>query len=188
MLSPTDNTLTFFHVRLIVKVGHLPAILLIVVVMRVRAVMRRRYALGIWRRMCTIVEVHLRAGLIDGWRQHLLRILALVGAHTNHPHQQHNEYDKDDRRRNAAGNVREFGAFGAYRSRKRAGASARRCTLQILDAKTGIVTIVFADVRAMDAGAIEAGLAFALEIGRLWYENTVSVRITVRRRRFTAVR
>lgn len=150
--------------------------------------MRRRYALRIRRRMRTVVEVHLRAGLIDCRRQHLLRILALVGAHANHPHQQHNEDDEDHAGRNAAGNVREFGALRTDRTRKRAGASARRCALQILDAQAAVVAVVGAHVRAMRAGAVEARLAFALEIGRLRHQNAVGVRIAVRRGRTVARR
>lgn len=109
------SLLTVLHVGFIVEVWHLPAILLVVIVVRVGAVMRRCNGFRV-RRVSAIVEVHLRARLVNGRSQHLLGITALGRTHTDHPDEKHNDDDEDDSASNATGNVSELRAFGAMGS------------------------------------------------------------------------
>lgn len=62
------------HVRLVVEVGHLPAVFLVVVIVRVRGVVRRCDRLRV-RRVRSVVEVHLGAVLVDSRGQRLLWLL-----------------------------------------------------------------------------------------------------------------
>lgn len=130
--------------------------------------------------MCAIVEIDLRPSLIDGRRQHFLRILSLGRSRTNHPDQQHNDDQEDDNGCNATSNIRKFGAFETPWPGERARATARRCALQVFDAGASIITEVITNIGARHSGSIEAGLAFAFEVRRFGYENAVGVRVAVR--------
>lgn len=117
--------------------------------------------------------------MIYGRRQHLLRILALRRAHADHPDQQHNDDDENDDAGDAAGNVRKLGPLQAPWPGKRAGAPARRRSLQVLDARAAVITVVVADVQAVGAVAAEARLALALKVRRFRHQDAVRVRVAV---------
>lgn len=57
---------TLLHIRLIVEVGHLPAILFVVVVVSVCRVVGWSDGLRVWR-VRSVVEVHLGSVLVYGW-------------------------------------------------------------------------------------------------------------------------
>lgn len=175
-----------FHVRLVVEVGHLPAVLLVVVVMRVRGMMRRRYGLGV--RRGAVVEVHLRPVLVGGLRHQLLGLLDALRPGAYHPHEQRDDDQEYDGGRDAAGDVRELGLVLAVRPDERPDAPARRLPAQVLDARALVLAIVVAHVAARLAGAVEPGPALALEVRRLRYQQAVRVHVAVFARRVRLAR
>lgn len=64
-----------FHISLIVEVGHLPTVLLIIVVVRVGGVVGRSYRLCV--RRSSVVEVHLRPCVVLRLCDKLLRLFPL---------------------------------------------------------------------------------------------------------------
>lgn len=175
-----------FHVRLVVEVGHLPAVLLVVVVMRVRGMMRRRYGLGV--RCGAVVEVHLRPVLVGGLRHQLLGLLDALRPGAYHPHEQRDDDQEYDGGRDAAGDVRELGLVLAVWPDERPDAAARRLPAQVLDARTLVLAIVVAHVAAHLTGAVEPGPALALEVRRLRYQQAVRVYVAVFARRVRLAR
>lgn len=166
-----------FHVRLVVEVRHLPAVLLVVVVMRVRRVMRRRYGLGV--RCRAVVEVHLRTGLVVGLGHQLLGLLDAFRPGAYHPHEQRDDDKEYDGGRDAARDVRKVRLILAVRPDERADATAGRLAAQVLDARALVLAVVLAHVLTRLAGAVEAGSALALEVRRLRYQQTVGVYVAV---------
>lgn len=175
-----------FHVRLVVEVGHLPAVLLVVVVMRVRGMMRRRYGLGV--RRGAVVEVHLRPVLVGGLRHQLLGLLDALRPGAYHPHEQRDDDQEYDGGRDAAGDVRELGLVLAVRPDERPYAPARWLPAQVLDARALVLAIVVAHVAAHLTGAVEPGPALALEVRRLRYQQAVRVYVAVFARRVRLAR
>lgn len=137
-----------FHVSFIVKVGHLPSVLLVVVVVSVRGVVRGRDGLGV-RSGRAVVEVDLRASRVGaGHRRyhHLLGLAAVRRAHADHPDEQHNDDYEDDCAGDAASNVGEVGLGGAVATGEAADAATRRLTLVVLDAHALVLAVASAQV------------------------------------------
>jgi len=145
--------------------------------MRVRGVVRRRYGLGV--RCSTVVEVDLGPGLVIGLGHQLLGLFDALRPSADHPHEQRDDDEEHDGGRDTTGNVREVRLVLAVGPDERADATARRLTTQVLDARALVLAITVAHVFARLTSSVESGTAFALEVGRLWYQQTVGVNVAV---------
>ena len=93
---------TYLHVSLIVEVGHVPAVLLVIIVVGVRAVVAGRDALSVLGRG-SVVEVgsptvrHLGPGA----QTNLLLLLGPGGSDTDHPDEENQQDQEDDGSSNA---------------------------------------------------------------------------------------
>lgn len=97
-VRPGQRVHLVFHVAaVVVEVWHLPAVLLVVIVVRVGRVVRRRDAFGVGRRRA-VVEVDLRAVLVGGGAEDLLGRgpPGPVGADADHPDEEDEDDDEDD--------------------------------------------------------------------------------------------
>lgn len=166
-----------FHVRFVIEVWHLPAVLLVVVVMGVRGVMRRRYGLCV--RRGTVVEVHLGSRLVVCLGHEFLGLLDAFRPGADHPHEESDDYEEYNCCSYAAGNVREIGLVLAVRPDERSDAPARRLSPQVLDARALVLAVILAHVFAHLTGTVEPWPALALEIRRLRYQLTVGVYVAV---------
>jgi len=115
-----------FHVRLVVEVGHLPAIFLVVVVMCVRRVVRRRYGLCV--RCRAVVEVDLGPGLVVSLGHQLLGLFDALRPSTDHPHEQRDDDEEHDSSRDTASDVCEVRLVFAVGSDERSDTTARWLT------------------------------------------------------------
>ena len=81
-----SSELTYLHVSLIVEVGHVPAVLLVIIVVGVGAVVAGRDALSV-RGRGSVVEVGSAAvrHLCPGAQANLLLLLGPSGSDTDHP-------------------------------------------------------------------------------------------------------
>lgn len=177
------------HVGLVVEVGHLPAVVVVVVVVGVGGVVGGRDALGVGRRGA-VVEVGLRAGRRrevggDGVHRHLLRHRARRGADTDHPDEQHHEDDEDDGGADAVGDVDELGlALAALAVEVGRALAARLVRLHVHLAAAAVDAEVVADVDAHRLARVVlvedlavARLALALVVLRLLVEDAEGVRL-----------
>lgn len=169
---------TLLHVRFVVEIWHLPAVFFVVVVMRVCRMVARRDAFSVRRRRA-VIEVHLRPVLIRSRRQHLLRLLSARSPRADHPYQQHDEYDQNDRRGDPAGDVCEFRFLSAMTPREATDAAARRLAAKILHAMPFVFAVTVANVGAYLPSSVVAWFAFAFEIAGFRYQQAVGVRIAV---------
>ena len=171
------------HVGLVVEVGHLPAVLLVVVVVRVGGVVRGGDGLGVGGGRA-VVEVDLGAVLLGGGGEDLLGggAAGAVGPHADHPDQQDQDDDEDDGAGDAPGHVGELGLLLAVLAGEGAGALAVRGALLVLEADALVEAVVVAEVGAVAvrAGAVVAGLALAGEAVRLLQEEAVGVLVAKR--------
>ena len=93
---------TYLHVTLIVEVGHVPAVLLVIVVVGVRTVVAGRDTLSI-RCRGSVVEVGRSAvsHLGPGAQSDLLLLLGPGGSDTDHPDEENQQDQEDDGSSNA---------------------------------------------------------------------------------------
>lgn len=145
--------------------------------MSICGVVRRRYGLGV--RRGAIVEVDLGPGLVIGLGHQLLRLLDALRPSANHPHEQRDNDEEHDGGRYATGNVREVRLVLAVGPDERADATARWLTAQVLDARALVLAVAVAHVFAHLTGSVESRTAFALEVGSLWYQQTVGINVAV---------
>jgi len=139
--------------------------------------MRRRYGLGVRSR--AVVEVDLGPGLVIGLGHQLLGLFDALRSSADHPHEQCDDDEEHDGGRDAAGDVREVGLVLAVGSDERPDAAARRLTAQVLDARSLILAVAIAHVFAHFTGSVESGTAFAFEVGRFRYQQTVGIGVAV---------
>ena len=94
--------MTYLHVSLIVEVGHVPAVLLVIIVVGVGAVVAGRDALSV-RCRGSVVEVRSSAvrHLSPGAEANLLLLLRPGGSHTDHPDEEDQQDQEDDGSSNA---------------------------------------------------------------------------------------
>ena len=94
--------MTYLHVTLVVEVGHVPAVLLVVVVVGVRTVVAGRDALSVGCRG-SVVEVRSSAvsHLSPGAQADLLLLLGAGGSHADHPDEEDQQDEEDDGSSNA---------------------------------------------------------------------------------------
>lgn len=165
---------TTFHVCLVIKIRHLPAVFLIVIVMCVSWVMRRSDGLCI-RRRCPVIEVNLRSVLVGRMLQNLLRLLlsrrseikkyALIQEKTikqsisdknenwinhwpcaNHPDKKNNEYYENDATSDASCYISELRLLGTMASCEGTDAATRRLSFHVLHADAFVLTILITNI------------------------------------------
>ena len=93
---------TYLHVTLIVEVGHVPAVLLVIVVVGVRTVVAGRDTLSVGCRG-SVVEVRSAtvSHLSPGAQADLLLLLGPGGSHADHPDEEDQQDEEDDGSSNA---------------------------------------------------------------------------------------
>jgi len=134
---------------LAVEVGHVPAVLLVVVVVGVGAVVGGRDALGVRRRRA-VVKVHSTvSNFCARAKARLLGRASARGAHTNHPDEEDEQHHKDDRTSDTSGDVGKFGLFSTILSGEGAGALAVGRSENVLQADTLIFAFSLAHVETV---------------------------------------
>merc|ERR1719420_711893 len=92
------------------EVGHVPVVLLVIVVVGIGAVVTGSNTLSI-RSRSSVVEIgsSLVAHLSSWSKSHLLLLLWSGGSNTNHPDQQNQKDEEDDSSSNSSSNVGKLG-------------------------------------------------------------------------------